>query len=418
MAGLGDRQYAFVVLSFPRLALSILIFAQLVLILSCSRTVEITNPLVSSQASNANVFDEYMTLEISPADGFDFPVGDPDGKGSYKDQTSGATHNGWLIATQFGEKYSLGIHPGEDWNGAGGGNTDLGQDVYSVANGRVKEAANFGQPWGNVVIVEHVFYSNHEKRTIFSLYAHLAKISVETGQVMKRRQQIGTMGRDPDKTFSAHLHFELRWNGELPPTYWPSSNGKDDAWIREHYAVPSDFIRDNRNLPVPQNEKILVLVDQASYKMRLYRQNTLAGEYDISLGQGKGPKRIKGDNKTPKGMYFVIGKHRGNFDGAYAKYYGGHWIKVNYPNKYDALRGQEEGLVTEQQKVQIASSWTARKPTLENTELGGGIGFHGWINEWDNSGPRHLSWGCVVMHIYDITKVYAEIPEGAMVVIV
>jgi hypothetical protein len=35
-----------------------------------------------------------------------------------------------------------------------------------------------------------------------------------------------------------------------------------------------------------------------------------------------------------------IGKHRGSFDGAYGAYYGGHWIKVNYQNKYDAARGR------------------------------------------------------------------------------
>jgi hypothetical protein len=28
--------------------------------------------------------------------------------------------------------------------------------------------------------------------------------------------------------------------------------------------------------------------------------------------------------------------------------------------------------------------------------------FHGWIKEWDDSGPRHLSWGRIVMHVYVI----------------
>jgi lipoprotein-anchoring transpeptidase ErfK/SrfK len=35
----------------------------------------------------------------------------------------------------------------------------------------------------------------------------------------------------------------------------------------------------------------------------------------------------------------------------------------------------------------------------------------------DNSGSRHLSWGCVVMHLDDIQKLYDQIPEGTMVVI-
>jgi len=60
-----------------------------------------------------------MKTEITPADGFDFPFGDPDGKGSYTDKATGRTHNGWYVATRFTEKYSMGIHTGEDWNGSG-----------------------------------------------------------------------------------------------------------------------------------------------------------------------------------------------------------------------------------------------------------------------------------------------------------
>ncbi len=54
---------------------------------------------------------------------------------------------------------------------------------------------------------------------------------------------------------------------------------------------------------------------------------------------------------------------------------------------------------------------------LEKTPLGGGIGFHGWAREWENTGPRHLSWGCVVLHLSDIGRFYEQVPEGAMVVI-
>lgn len=116
-------------------------------------------------------------------------------------------------------------------------------------------------------------------------------------------------------------------------------------------------------------------------------------------------------------MYFVIQKHRGDFDGPYGAYYGGHWIKINYPNKYDADRAAAQQMISRQQQATIAAAWEKRAPTLESTKLGGGIGFHGWIKEWDNSGPRHLSWGCVVMHVYDIKKLYDQIPEGTMVVI-
>jgi murein DD-endopeptidase MepM/ murein hydrolase activator NlpD len=365
----------------------------------------------------ANIFDDYMSTEFPPADGFDFPVGNEDGKGGYTDRESGKRFDGWYIATEFAEEYSLGIHTGEDWNGKGGGNTDLGQNVYAIANGRVVFAAHCGRLWGNVIVLEHIFYENNEKRNIRSVYAHLLEIKVRPGEVVKRRQLIALVGQDPDKLFNAHLHLELRWDETLEPTYWPSSNGKDQSWVREHYADPSDFINSHRTLPVPHQEAKLLIVDQDSYKMRLYQNGKMQKEYDVSFGQGVGQKRIEGDNKTPKGMYFVIQKHRGEFNQPYGEYYGGHWIKVNYPNRYDAAWGRANGIISALQESKIISNWEKRAPTLENTRLGGGIGFHGWASEWENNGPRHLSWGCVVMHIYDIKQAFDQIPQGAMVVI-
>ncbi len=370
-----------------------------------------------SNQTEENIFDRFLQADFEPADGFDFPIGDADAKGSYTDKATGKSYTGWSIATNFAEKYELGIHPGEDWNGAGGGNTDLGQNVYAVANGRVAFADHCGKLWGNVVILEHIFYENNQRKKIRSLYAHLNEIKVKKGEKIKRRQIIATIGQDPDKTFLAHLHLELRWNESLPPTYWASSDGKDVNWVRENYAAPTDFINSHRKLFVPQKEKTLVLVDQKSYKMRLYKNGEKSGEYDVSFGQSKGAKQIEGDNKTPIGMYFVIEKHRGKFDGEYGAYYGGHWIKVNYPNKYDAVRGLNDKLIDQTQAQTITANWNERKPTPQNTKLGSGIGFHGWIREWENEGPRHLSWGCVVMHIYDIKNVFDKINEGAMVVI-
>lgn len=371
----------------------------------------------SDSEAGLNTFDRFLKADYEPADGFDFPIGNADGKGSYTDKATGKNHDGWYIATRFAEQYDLGIHPGEDWNGAGGANTDFGQDVFAVANGRVAFAEHCGKLWGNVVILEHIFYENNERKKIRSLYAHLNEIKVKKGEKIKRRQIIATIGQDPDKTFMAHLHLELRWDASLPPTYWASSDGKDVNWVREHYAAPSAFINSHRKLFVPQKEKTLVLVDQKSYKMRLYESNKMQGEYEVSFGQSKGAKQIEGDNKTPIGMYFVIEKHRGKFDGDYGAYYGGHWIKINYPNEYDAARGLREKIINADQARTIKTNWSKREATAQNTKLGSGIGFHGWIREWENDGSRHLSWGCVVTHIYDIKNLYDKINEGAMVVI-
>lgn len=89
-----------------------------------------------------------ILLDTSLADGFDFPVGDKDAKGSYTSLEDGKTYSSWYISTKCAEEYSLGIHTGEDWNGSGGGNTDLGQLVYATAGGTVVHAAECPSPWG------------------------------------------------------------------------------------------------------------------------------------------------------------------------------------------------------------------------------------------------------------------------------
>lgn len=374
-------------------------------------------PPPTEKAPVKNIFDNYMSSEFAPADGFDFPLGDSNGKGSYTDLATGTKQNGWYVAKQFMEADDAGIHTGEDWHGTGGENTALGQEAFAIANGRVVVAENLGQFWGNVLIIEHIIFENHEKKKVRSLYAHLLEIKVRKDEDVRKRQVIATIGQDPEKLLKAHLHLEIRLDETIPPAYLPASEGKTQSWVREHYAAPTEFINSHRKIFVPSEEATLLLIDQDNYHMRLYQNGEMKGEYAVSFGQSKGQKRVQGDNKTPKGMYFIIQKHRGKFDGAYGQYYGGHWIKWNYPNKYDAIYGKSQGLITAEQEATISANWERRAPTLENTPLGGGIGFHGWIQEWNNQGPRHLSWGCVVMHIYDISQLYDQMPEGSMVVI-
>lgn len=361
-------------------------------------------------------FEAYLRSDIPVADGFDFAVGDADGRGSYVDG-AGRTHDGWYVATSFGEEYRLGIHPGEDWNGTGGGNTDRGQPVHAIAAGRVTYAAQSGRLWGNIAVIRHVFFENHERREIHSVYVHMAGLAVRAGQDVKRRDVIGSIGQDPDGLYPAHLHLELRWDGSLAPTYWPSANGKDQAWVREHYASPRRFIAERRRLPVPAAEPVLVVVDSTTRRMRLYERGAVVGEYEVGFGQGVGRKRLSGDLKTPRGMYFVVQKSRGPFSEPYGEFYGGHWMKVNYPNAYDAAWGLENKLLSAAQARAIAADWAARKLTWQGSKLGNGIGFHGWIRDWELEGPRQLSWGCVVLRNSDIRALFDRLPAGTMVII-
>ena len=153
--------------------------------------------------------------------GFDFPVGKPNAEG-------------YVLTQQFGQNN----HLGEDWNGIGGGNTDLGDPVYSIANGLVTFSRNVCCGWGNVIRVVHYQPNNPEMPYVESVYAHLNELKVLPGQLIERGQPIGSIG-NADGTYLAHLHLELRnfINMSLGPGYSEDRFG---------YLVPSDYIRKNR----------------------------------------------------------------------------------------------------------------------------------------------------------------------------
>ena len=362
-------------------------------------------------------FDRWLRNPYPVASGFSFPVGDGEGGGAYTDP-AGHRYEGWYVATHMGDEYALGIHTGEDWNGRGGGDTDFGQPVMAVATGKVVVARRFPNPWGFVVMIEHIVLDGHEKRRVRSQYAHLSRIDVREGQVVHARDTIGAVGKDPAGAYPAHLHLEIRSDLGLGPTYWPSDEGRDGAWIRKHYLDPSAFIRAHRQLPDPTAEAQVVLVDQARYRMQVRVGGRVKREWEIGLGQEAGQKRREGDLRTPKGIYFVVDKQKGSFGGDYGEYFGGYWIKVNYPGPADAAWGRENGVVDDATAAAIDAAWSERKLTPQNTPLGSGIGFHGWASEWKGGrGGAHLSFGCVVLHNRDIATWFDEVAPGTMVVI-
>ena len=147
-------------------------------------------------------------------DGFDFPVGPPDGTGYYDAQPFGRND-----------------HLGADWNGNGGGDSDLGDPVFAVSSGIVIDARDHGGGWGTVVRIEHPCAA------VESLYAHLDTADVIVGMQVTRGQRIGTIGTAHGQ-YPAHLHFELR-DRSLP---LGGGYGTD----RGGYLDPTTFIRMHR----------------------------------------------------------------------------------------------------------------------------------------------------------------------------
>lgn len=151
------------------------------------------------------------------SNGFDYPVGKPNA-------------NGYFNAQKFQENN----HLGDDWNGVGGGNSDLGDPIYAITNGYISEAKDYKGGWGNVVRIVHL----HNNKLYESLYAHCDSLFAEPNTFVKKGEQIGTIG-NCNGTYYAHLHLELRDSiaMDIGDGYSTNTTG---------YLNPSEFIKQNR----------------------------------------------------------------------------------------------------------------------------------------------------------------------------
>jgi len=287
--------------------------------------------------------------------------------------------------------------------------SDTPSHAHAVAAGRV--AAVAGPLDDRVVTIDHVYYQHGSRHTVASTYRDLADVTVQPGDDVVRGQPLGRLAPSPAAPRATSptdagaavsvTPADASPYGPPPPRFTPSA----------------DFIDAHRTLFVPHDEPLVLVFHQESDSLAWVEDGRITGRYQVGWGQVRGPKEQQGDLKTPRGMYFVVAKSRGPFDGPAGPFYGGHWIKLNYPGPRDAARGLDAGWISRSTADRITHAWRSRALTLQNTRLGGGIGLHGWITEWDDASTRLRSWGCIVLHNRDIAALYDEIPIGTMVVV-
>src|SRR5437879_5377794 len=98
-----------------------------------------------------------LELESIPtATHFDFPLGNENGAMAYNAQ-----------------HFTQNKHLGDDLNGIGGENSDLGDPIYAIADGRVLLTRDGGPGWGNVVILVDAYLEHGERKYVESYYAHV-----------------------------------------------------------------------------------------------------------------------------------------------------------------------------------------------------------------------------------------------------
>jgi len=155
---------------------------------------------------------------------FDFPLGSENGAMAYNAQRFTDNH-----------------HLGDDLNGIGGEDSDLGDPIYAVADGRALLARDGGPGWGNVIIVLHAHIENGKRKYVQSYYGHVETMLVHAGDQVRRGQQIATVGT-ADGRYFAHFHFEMR--EFVTPFIGPGYREDIGGWLD-----PTKFIEAHRGAP-------------------------------------------------------------------------------------------------------------------------------------------------------------------------
>jgi murein DD-endopeptidase MepM/ murein hydrolase activator NlpD len=100
-----------------------------------------------------------------------------------------------------------------------------GTPVYATAMGTVRIAGNTGNGYGNHVILNHGY--GYE-----SLYGHMVKIKVRSGQQVTRGEIIGWVG-STGKSTGPHLHYEVhKNNNKIDPVYFFYNDLSPDQFDR------------------------------------------------------------------------------------------------------------------------------------------------------------------------------------------
>lgn len=328
------------------------------------------------------------------ADGFDFPVRGTDGSAGYKDLATKRWYKKWSVSETVID--ALGLEAHETWNGSGGGDTDANQPVYTLAAGVVTDVKD-GEVW-----LEHRFLDNGQPQHVLIGYAGIHACNLKPGDRVKRRQRIAQIAAGADGG-QAQLTVTLRHLLYAEAATWPMS--------------VSAFIRSHRHLLQPAKEERILIAVKHAYQISLCEKGQVKHTLPIALGQdGRQRKTTDGDNRTPVGEYRITQKARGPFDGDYGAYLGAAWLRLNYPNSFDARTALIENRITKKEHDRIVAAAQHGSLAPTDTSLGGGIGIHGWINDWPD-GNHHLTWGCLSLRKADLLQVHDWVGKGTRVLI-
>lgn len=156
--------------------------------------------------------------------------------------------------TYNAQPFLVSRHLGDDLNGIGGKDSDLGDPVYAAGDGEVVYSGWAGEGWGNTAILLHRLAGGE---LVTTLYGHLDTVRLPVGAIARRGEKLGTVGTAGGK-YLAHLHFEIRPANVLDPGtgYADSALGRQsgEVFLKKQRGAPSD--RQNSALGGPWDKQM------------------------------------------------------------------------------------------------------------------------------------------------------------------
>jgi murein DD-endopeptidase MepM/ murein hydrolase activator NlpD len=179
-------------------------------------------------------------------------------------RTPRVTRADWPMGSEAGafaynaQPFLTDRHLGDDLNGIGGWDSDLGDAVYAVADGEVTYAGWPSDGWGRVVMVAH---RTPDGDLLHSFYGHLARIDLPVGARVRRGEKIGTVGKGNGQ-YLAHLHFELRKGPVIGAGagYGDHEHGRLPGveWIEASRGAPPDRLNPAVAGSVPEDASVFI----------------------------------------------------------------------------------------------------------------------------------------------------------------
>ncbi|MDX1795787.1 MAG: M23 family metallopeptidase [Hydrogenovibrio sp.] len=154
---------------------------------------------------------------------------------------------GWRIHPVTGKRE---FHRGIDYRGR------IGDDVIATADGTVEYAGYHKRSgYGNLIIIDH-------KDGFRTLYGHMSKLRVKTGEVVTKGEHIGDIG-STGLSSGPHLHYEVSFvQRKLNPASFVDWNLKNyDQIFKRVKGVPWGSLSQAVRKRVKEVEKQLLLRD-------------------------------------------------------------------------------------------------------------------------------------------------------------